>query len=479
MRLATTGFREYDARWRYPDDIDLEGMEAFGLALGTFFATRHPDPTVVCGRDYRSYAEEAQAALIRGLVRSGARVTNIGLALSPMAYFAQNHLGAKCCAMVTASHNPNGWTGVKMSHDFPLTLSPGDMDELRAIALGPGGSEREGGRVESGDVAEAYATSIAAGVTLTRKLRVVCATGNGTAGAFLPGILTAIGAEVIPLHTDLDWSFPHYNPNPERAGMLADMAKAVRTSGADIALGFDGDGDRVGVVDNLGREITGDKMGLILARHWAAENAGRTIIADVKSTGLFASDTVLASHGIRVEYGKTGHSYLKRQLRDLGAIAAFERSGHYYLGAPYGPGYDCAATAAVRILQLLDQNPSRALADLADDLPQTWLTPTLQPPVADTEKYAALADITGAIESHLSNGGRIGGHAVISTSRVSGLRMNLENGGFALLRASSNTPNLVIVCESPVGPEDLDAILGSIEGFVEDDPRVGNYDRSG
>jgi phosphomannomutase / phosphoglucomutase len=474
--IHDTGFREYDARWRYPEQIDLAGMEDLGLAVGTFFGTKHKQPSVVCGRDYRSYAEDVQQALIRGLVRAGARVIDIGFVLSPMAYFAQIHLKADCVAMVTASHNPNGWTGVKMGYEPKITLGPDDMSALKALALSDGARELSGGTVDRADIRAAYLDSVTAGPKLKHKVRVLCATGNGTASFFLPEVLERIGAEVVPLHTIPDWSFPNYNPNPEGHEMLGDMARAVGESGAELALGFDGDGDRCGVVDGQGREVSADKMGLLLARHWAHDNPGRLVIADVKSTGLFANDPELKANGVRVEYWKTGHSYMKRRVNETDALAGFERSGHYYLNHPYGSGYDCAASAAVGILRLLDET-GKSLANLADGLPTTWLTPTLAPYAADTEKYAALDSIITALQAHVEAGGTFGGHHVSGTTTVNGLRLTLEHGGFALVRASSNTPNLVVVCESPESEADLRAIFADLDRFIQADPRIGDYDQ--
>ena len=281
-----------------PEEINLPGVTALGLGLGTQMHERGIRPEIAVGNDYRDYSLAIKHALILGLVQAGVAVRDIGPALSPMAYFAQFHLDAPAVAMVTASHNPNGWTGVKMGFDRPLTHGPEDMARLRDIVLGGAGVARPGGgweRVEG--VREAYIADLVGDFRMSRPLRVVCATGNGTAGAFAPEILTRIGVEVIPRHTELDYSFPHYNPNPEALEMLHDMAAQVRATGADLALGFDGDGDRCGVVDDEGEEIFADKMGVILARDLIRLYPGATFVADVKSTGLFASDPELIAGG--------------------------------------------------------------------------------------------------------------------------------------------------------------------------------------
>ncbi|HSF93480.1 MAG TPA: phosphomannomutase/phosphoglucomutase, partial [Thermohalobaculum sp.] len=265
--IKPTGFREYDVRWRFPKEINLLGIQALGLGLATQLHEAELPAVVVVGHDYRSYSLSIKQALILGLVSGGAEVRDIGLSLSPMAYFAQFDLDAQAVAMVTASHNPNGWTGVKMGMQRPLTHGPDEMGRLKEIVLGGLGRLRDGGRHDRIEgVRERYIDDLVGDFRLTRPLKVVCATGNGTAGAFAPEVLRRIGAEEVGLHTRLDYTFPHYNPNPEAMEMLHDMADAVRASGADLGLGFDGDGDRCGVVDDEGGEIFADKMGVILAR---------------------------------------------------------------------------------------------------------------------------------------------------------------------------------------------------------------------
>ncbi|HSG54970.1 MAG TPA: phosphomannomutase/phosphoglucomutase, partial [Paracoccaceae bacterium] len=340
--IAPTGFREYDARWKYPDDINLPGITALGLGLGTQMRWRGIAPVIAVGNDYREYSLSIKNALMLGLMQAGIHVKDIGPAVSPMAYFAQFLLDAPAVAMVTASHNPNGWTGVKMGFERPLTHGPEEMDELKDIVLSGAGEAHDGGRYEFvPGVDEAYIDDLVGDFKMRRKLRVVCATGNGTASAFAPEVFRRIGVEVIASHNELDYSFPHYNPNPEAMEMLHDMAASVRATAADFALGFDGDGDRCGVVDDEGEEILADKVGVIMARDLSRLYPGSTFVADVKSTGLFASDPELIRLGAKADYWKTGHSHMKRRVKEIGALAGFEKSGHYFLAEPIGRGYDC------------------------------------------------------------------------------------------------------------------------------------------
>ncbi|WP_172982814.1 phosphomannomutase/phosphoglucomutase [Roseovarius bejariae] len=477
--ITPTGFREYDARWKYPDEINLPGMTALGLGLGTQIHRRGIKPEIAVGNDYRDYSLAIKQALILGLMQAGIKVKDIGPALSPMAYFSQFHLDVPAVAMVTASHNPNGWTGVKMGFDRPLTHGPDEMAELRDIVLNGEGEARDGGGYEFVEgVREAYLDNLAGDFKMSRKLRVVCATGNGTASAFAPELFERIGVEVVPSHNDLDYTFPNYNPNPEAMEMLHDMAQSVRESGADFALGFDGDGDRCGVVDDEGEEIFADKMGVIMARDLSKLYPNATFVADVKSTGLFASDPELQANGVTADYWKTGHSHMKRRVKEIGALAGFEKSGHYFLAEPVGRGYDCGMRVAVEICKLMDRNPDMSMSDLRRALPQTWSTPTMSPYCADTEKYEVLERLVAKLVAKHEAGEAIAGRPIKEVVTVNGARVILDNGSWGLVRASSNTPNLVVVCESSDSEAEMRAIFADIDAVIRTEPAVGDYDQT-
>jgi phosphomannomutase/phosphoglucomutase len=476
--ITPTGFREYDARWKYPDDINLPGITALGMGLGTQMYAAGIEPVIAVGNDYREYSLTIKNALMLGLMRAGIKVRDIGPALSPMAYFSQFHLDAPAVAMVTASHNPNGWTGVKMGFERPLTHGPDEMGRLRDIVLSGAQVERDGGSYEFVQgVREAYIDDLCGDFKMTRKLKIVCATGNGTASAFAPEILRRIGVEVVPSHNTLDYTFPHYNPNPEAMEMLHDMSASVLASGADLALGFDGDGDRCGVVDNEGEEIFADKVGVIMARDLSKLYPGSTFVADVKSTGLFASDPELIRLGAKADYWKTGHSHMKRRVKALGALAGFEKSGHYFLAEPIGRGYDCGMRVAVEMCKLMDRNPEMSMADLRRALPVTYSSPTMSPYCSDTEKYNVLERLVAKLVTLGENGGSLGGRKITKVVTVNGARVMLDNGGWGLVRASSNTPNLVVVCESPASDAELRAIFADIDAVVRTEPSVGEYDQ--
>ncbi|MGD9783613.1 MAG: phosphomannomutase/phosphoglucomutase, partial [Hyphomicrobiaceae bacterium] len=327
--VKPTGFREYDARWLFPDEINLMGLNCVGLGMARLFDERGVKKRIVVGHDYRWYSGSVKQALMTGLLAGGFEVHDIGLALSPMAYYAQFALDVEGVAMVTASHNDNGWTGIKMGLSRPLTFGPEEMGRLKEIVLAgdlaaPGGGSYYFVR----DMGERYMKALADRPKLKRRLKVVAACGNGTAGAFAPQVLAAIGCDVIPLDATLDHSFPRYNPNPEDLTMLHAIADAVREHKADVGLGFDGDGDRCGVVDNEGHEIFADKVGVMLARDISSLHSKARFVADVKSTGLFLTDHVLQANGATTSYWKTGHSYIKRFSHETKALVGFEKSGH-------------------------------------------------------------------------------------------------------------------------------------------------------
>jgi phosphomannomutase/phosphoglucomutase len=458
--VKATGFREYDARWLLGSEINLLGIQALGLGLATYIHELGVSKIVV-GHDFRSYSMSIKQALTLGLIGGGCEVLDIGLALSPMAYFAQFDLDTPCVAMVTASHNENGWTGVKMGAQRPLTFGPDEMNRLREIVLSGAFQERPGGRLTRVEgVMERYIADVATRASLTRPLKVVAACGNGTAGAFAPQALRAMGvAEVIEMDCDLDWTFPKYNPNPEDHAMLSVMAERVRETGADLALGFDGDGDRCGVVDDTGEEIFADKIGLIVARDLAPLHKGAKFIVDVKSTGLFATDPILAANDCSTIYWKTGHSYIKRKTAEIGALAGFEKSGHFFFNTPLGRGYDCALTAAAAILSVLDRNPGKKLSALKDALPVAYTSLTMSPHCADEKKYGVVDNVVAEYRALAKAGGSILGRKITEVITVNGVRVALEDGSWVLVRASSNKPEIVVVVESSRSADDMRALF--------------------
>jgi phosphomannomutase / phosphoglucomutase len=476
--ISPNGFREYDARWLYEKEINLVGVQALGLALGTYFIERGVEPKVVVGHDYRSYSLTIKQALTLGLMSAGCAVHDIGLALSPVAYFAQFALDAPAVAMVTASHNENGWTGVKMGAARPLTFGPDEINRLKQIVFDGSARARTGGSYTRVDNIRAlYLDEVTRGHRLSRPIRVVAACGNGTAGAFAPEALERIGADVVPMDTTLDWNFPKYNPNPEDLHMLRAMGEEVKRSKAELALGFDGDGDRCGVVDDTGHEIFADKVGVLLARDLSERVRDARFVVDVKSTGLFEVDPVLKANGVVTDYWKTGHSYIKRRTSELGAIAGFEKSGHYFFNPPIGRGYDDSIVAAIAVLEMLDRTGKKRVSELIAELPKTWGSPTMAPFCPDERKYQVVDSITKEYEQLASRGEKLLGQKIARLVTVNGVRITVEDGTWGLVRASSNKPSLVVVCESPVSEERMRAMFREVDARLQKYPEVGEYDQ--
>ena len=477
--VKPTGFREYDARWLFEKEINLMGVQALGLGLGTLLGDMGVEKKIVTGHDFRSYSSAIKYALISGLLAAGCDVHDIGLALSPMAYFGQFALECPAVAMVTASHNDNGWTGVKMGAQRPVTFGPEEMGRLRDIVLSGSFRYADGGRyryVE--DFRTTYLDDLAGTMRLKRKIKVVAACGNGTAGAFAPQLLERVGCEVVPMDTDLDYTFPKYNPNPEDLAMLHAIAAKVREVGADVGLGFDGDGDRCGVVDNHGEEIFADKIGVMLARDLSAQHPGATFVVDVKSTGLFATDPVLLSRGVKTDYWKTGHSYIKRRVTDLGALAGFEKSGHFFFNSPVGRGYDDGLLTGLQVLSMLDRNPTKTMSDLYADLPKTWGSPTMSPHCADETKYGVVDAVTKRFTDLLASGGTVIGSPIRDVVTVNGARVTVDDGTWGLVRASSNKPELVVVVESPVSEARMREMFKAIDDALREHSEVGAYNQT-
>ena len=477
ININKNGFREYDARWLYPKDINLEGIKSLGIGLGTQITNRtKKNPRVIVGHDYRSYSEEIKRSLTNGLIEAGCKVEDVGLSLSPMVYFAQFELNADAVAMVTASHNENGWTGVKMGIEKGLTHAPEEMNELKDIVLNQKFNFDKGSYKEIKGFKEIYINNLISKNKIKKKIKAVVACGNGTAGVFVPQILRGIGCEVVELDCNLDFTFPKYNPNPEDLEMLHAIAKAVRENNADVGFGFDGDGDRVGVIDNKGEEIFSDKIGLLIARNLAPKYKGSKFIVDVKSTGLFAKDKILKENNCETIYWKTGHSHIKRKVNQTKALAGFEKSGHFFFNNPLGYGYDDGINSALQVCHLLnDQN--KKMNEIINDLPKTYQTPTMAPFCKDEEKYLVVEDLIKQVELLKIKNTKIDNQAITDILTVNGVRFSLEDGSWGLIRASSNKPSLVVVTESPTSNERKKKIFDFIDNLLQKTGKIGEYDQ--
>jgi len=478
IKIDPYGFREYDARWLYEKDINLAGIENLGKGFGTQIIKhiKKNNPRVIVGHDYRSYSEEIKTSLKKGLLSTGCNIEDIGLSLSPTVYFGQFNLNADAVAMVTASHNENGWTGVKMGIKKGLTHAPEEMKELKNITLNQKFIKGQGNEKQIDGFQQIYKDDLINKNKINKKIKAVVACGNGTAGVFAPDILKGIGCEVIELDCKLDWTFPKYNPNPEDLKMLHAIARAVKENNADIGFGFDGDGDRVGVIDNNGDEIFSDKIGLLIARDLSSKHKGSKFIVDVKSTGLYSKDKILAENNCETIYWKTGHSHIKRKVNAEKALAGFEKSGHFFFNQPLGYGYDDGINSAIHICHLLD-NRKKMISEIMNELPNTYQTPTMAPFCKDEEKYQVVEDLVKQVEKAKNDKTKIDNQEIVEILTVNGVRFSFEDGSWGLIRASSNKPSLVVVTESPTSNKRKEKIFYFIDDLLQKTGKIGEYDQ--
>ncbi len=478
MKINQSGFREYDARWLYPKDIDAEGIEELGKGLGTQIIkkTKKTNPKIIVGHDYRSYSEEVKSALKKGLISTGCNIEDIGLSITPCVYFAQFKLNSDAIAMVTASHNENGWTGVKMGIEKGLTHAPDEMNELKEITLNKKFLNGKGSTKDIKNFQKIYIQDLIKKNKINKKIKAVVACGNGTAGIFAPEILKEIGCEVIELDCKLDFTFPKYNPNPEDLKMLNAISKCVKENNADIGFGFDGDGDRVGVVDDKGYEVFADKIGLLIARNLSESHKKSKFIVDVKSTGLYIRDEVLIKNNCKTIYWKTGHSHIKRKVNKEKALAGFEKSGHFFFNKPIGYGYDDGISSAIQICHLLNTE-NKKISIMINNLPKTFQSPTMAPFCKDEEKYQVVDILVKQIQEIKNKNIKIDNQLIKEILTVNGVRFVLEDGSWGLVRASSNKPSLVVVTESSSSDNGKKKIFDFIDNLLQKTGKIGKYDQ--
>ena len=311
---------------------------------------------------------------------------------------------------------------------------------------------------------------------LTKKIKAVVACGNGTAGIFAPEVLKEIGCEVIELDCKLDFNFPKYNPNPEDLKMLNAISECVKENNADIGFGFDGDGDRVGVIDEKGNEIFADKIGLLIARNLSVKHQKSIFVVDVKSTSLYLNDDILLKNNCKTIYWKTGHSHIKRKVNKEKALAGFEKSGHFFFNKPIGYGYDDGINSAIQICHLLN-NQINKMSSIIEALPKTFQSPTMAPFCKDEEKYKVVEDLVKEVTSIKNKNIKIDNQLIKEILTVNGVRFVLEDGSWGLIRASSNKPSLVIVTESTSSESGKKNIFNFIDNLLQKTGKIGKYDQ--
>lgn len=454
-RLEKTMFREYDIRGRVNDEeLNEKSAELIGKAFGTFLEARGVD-TVVVGHDYRLGSVEIKDGLIRGLRSTGRDITMVGMCLTPMMYWAQYHFNSKGGAMITGSHNPKGWNGLKLSSGLSSTLVGSEIKEIYSIVEREEFVEGDGAYREE-EIFDKYAADLVGRVKIDRPLRVVVDTGNGTAGAFAPKIFRDAGCEVIEQFTDLDMDFPNHEPDPAKTETIEAMAKRVLEEGADMGVGFDGDGDRFGVVDEKGQVIWPDRYMILLSRQVLGKSPGGKIIFDVKCSQALEDD--IKDHGGQPIMWKTGHSHIKAKLHEEKGLLAGEMSGHIFFVENYY-GFDDGIYAGLRFTEYVSQQP-KALSEVIAETPYYVSTPTIEAYCADEVKYDVVERLTADLKRDFDR--------VID---INGARVVFEDG-WGLVRASSNLPQLVLRFEAKT-EERLREIKETIRGYTEKYPEIG------
>jgi phosphomannomutase/phosphoglucomutase len=431
-KLEPAMFREYDLRGRVNDEqLNEYTIGIIAKAYGTMLRRENIDVAVV-GHDYRESSEWITEAAIQGLVATGINVVSLGMVLTPMMYSAQYHYQAPGGVMVTASHNPIGWSGFKLALGYSKTLGPEEMKALYELTV----SERfatGSGTVRSEDFLSDYTADLLKRVEIARPVRVVVNAGNGTPGPIVPGILRQAGCEVVELYCDLDWSFPRYFPNPALVEMMDDTGKEVVELGADIGFAVDGDGDRLGITDERGETVWPDRYLILLARQVLRDNPGAKIIFDVKCSQALPED--IEAHGGTPIMWKTGHSYIKQKMWEEKAPLAGEMSGHIFFGEPVYYGFDDAVFAALKLAEYVSHR-EEPLSSIISQTPYYVSTPALQVGCPDEVKYDVVDRLTKEFQED--------GYDVID---INGARVNFGDG-WGLVRASSNLPVLVMRFEA-------------------------------
>jgi phosphomannomutase/phosphoglucomutase len=440
-------FRAYDIRGIVDKDFDPEWAQRLGRALGTYFRRKGRDRAVL-GHDCRASSPEYQARLAAGLTDCGLDVIEIDMVPTGVFYFAVKTLGCQAGVVVTASHNPSEFNGFKI-WDGESTIHSEEIQEVYRIMAG-GDFTSGAGLVSRHDIKPAYLDYLAAQIRLTRPLTVVVDGGNGAAGLLCAEALEKIGATVVPLYCEPDGRFPNHHPDPVVAENIRDLRARVVAEKADCGVGLDGDGDRIGVVDETGRPMYGDALLAIYARGVLAANPGATVIGEVKCSHLLYQD--VADHGGKAVMARTGHSLIKAKMKETGALLAGEMSGHMFFADRYF-GFDDAIYAAARFLEVLDGSAAKASALLAD-WPPTFNTPEIRLDCPDAIKF----EVVRRAQDHFR-----GKYDLID---VDGARVVFDDG-WGLVRASNTQPVLVLRFEAQ-SEERLAAIRQTMEAPLKD-----------
>lgn len=436
MQINPLIFRAYDIRGIAESDLGeqadltVESMYSLGQGVGTYFQKKY-GKKIVCGKDNRLTSDTLHEAFISGMLTTGAIVTSVGHASSPMIYFASCAYDFDGGVNITASHNPKQYNGVKLVAKNAHSVCGDEIQEILKIIQDEAFIEGKG-ELFSKEIFPDYAAEVKKQVSLSRRLKIVVDAGNGITGIFAPHLLRELGCEVIEQHCELDGNFPNHEANPESEKNMEDVKARVLAEKADLGIGFDGDGDRVGVVDEKGNFYQSDYLLIPLARDMLARNPGASIIFDIKSSKVLEDD--IRNRGGKAIRYKTGHSFIETKMKETGALLGGETSGHIFFAERWF-GFDDGMYAAARIVELLSKS-QKPFSELFSDVPKIFTTPELKIPCSDTAKFRVVEDVKQFFTKRYP------------CLTIDGVWVDFGKGAWGAVRASNTNPCLTLRFEA-------------------------------
>ncbi|MBT4917361.1 phosphomannomutase/phosphoglucomutase [Candidatus Peregrinibacteria bacterium] len=441
-------FRAYDIRGiadpidDKPADLTEETVYLIGKGTATYLIEKYGTKNMAVGRDNRLTGPSLQKAFIKGLTECGLNVTNIGLSISPMIYWSVCAMDFDSATNLTASHNSKEYNGLKTVTKNAHSICGDELQEvLKIIQSEKFHTPEEQGTVEEKDIWPSYLEDLLSKVEIKRPLKIIVDAGNGTAGKFAPEYLRKLGHEVTELYCELDGTFPNHEANPEEIENMRDLIEKVKEEKADLGIGFDGDGDRVGIVDEKGHMYSSDFMLLLLAKDLLTRKPGSKIVFDVKVSQAIINK--LKELGAEPIMSKTGHSFIESKMKEVAAPLAGEVSGHLFFGENYY-GFDDAPLAAAKITEIIS-NSETPLSEMFNDLEKTVMTPEFKAHCPDDKKF----EIVQNLVDHFT--------AIYDCITIDGVRVNFDENSWGAVRASNTSPNLTLRFESTT-PERLQEI---------------------
>ncbi|CAM4266986.1 phosphomannomutase/phosphoglucomutase [Corallococcus exiguus] len=439
-------FREYDIRGLVDKDLTIEVVELLGLGLGTMIR-RKGGTSIVVGRDCRESSTRFRDALAKGLTATGLDVYDVGVVPTPLTYFAANTLPVDGLAMITGSHNPKEFNGFKIGAGKTTFHGPEIKELRRLIEAKDFATSNKPGKVTPFDIITPYNHFIRQTVKVGRKgMKIVIDAGNGTGGAIAVPLFESMGFDVVPLFCEMDADFPNHHPDPTVVENLQDLIKKVKEVKAEVGIAYDGDSDRIGVIDDQGNVLWGDQLMVLFSRYVLKESPGAAIIGEVKCSYTMYDD--IAKHGGKPIMWKAGHSLIKSKMKEEHAELAGEMSGHIFFKHRYF-GFDDAVYASARLLEILTHE-KQSMSQLLSDVPKTFASPELRFDTTEEKKFAMVKRATEIL--------RDAGHKVVD---VDGVRVTFEDG-WGLIRASNTQPILVLRYEAST-----EARVKEIQALIE------------